>query len=277
MLKIVGGIDRSPREGRAAIVIPARFSSSRFPGKPLATLRGAGGRIKSLVERSWDAAKAVTSVTQIWIATDDLRIADAAIAFGAKVVLTDPACRNGTERCWDAVVTASIDAEIIINLQGDAPLTPPLAIEAIIAAMRADVSLPVVTPMIRCSPLQCARLVDEANRGRVGGTTVVVDHAGNALYFSKRVIPHVPADMVDPPLYLHVGVYGYRRQALAAYAALAAPFIEGVEGLEQLRFLHAGIPVRMIEIADPPGGLWEVNNPADIVTVELALTERRLG
>ena len=277
MLRVVGGLDRPRRDRRAAIVIPARFSSVRFPGKPLSSVRGVGGQVKTLVERSWEAACAVSSVTEIWIATDDLRIADAAIAFGANVVLTDPACRNGTERCWDAVATAGIDAEVVINFQGDAPLTPPLAVEAIIAAMHADPSLPVVTPMVRCSALLHDRLKDEARHGRVGGTTVVFDHARNALYFSKRVIPHVPDRMVDAPIYLHVGLYGYRRQALADYAALPPPLIEGVEGLEQLRFLHAGIPVRMIEVADPPGGLWEVNNPADIVTVERALSERRLG
>ncbi len=262
---------------KTAVIVPARFGSSRFPGKPLVPLRGVGGLAKPLIERSWDAARAIASTSMIWIATDDIRIADEAARFGARVVLTSPDCRNGTERCWEAVNAAEIDADIIVNLQGDAPLTPPLAAEALIDAMLSDPSIAVATPMIRCSPLLLDRLHFEERCGRVGGTTVVFDELSNALYFSKRVIPYVPERMAEAPVYLHLGLYAYRREALARYAAMAPSANELVEGLEQLRFLHAGISVRMIEVADPPGGLWEVNNPGDIVTVEAALAERRLA
>lgn len=276
MLTVVGGSDVSPPRSHVAIIVPARFGSTRFPGKPLAPLRGADGVAKSLVERTWNVARGVGGVDEIWVATDDHRIADEARRIGARVAMTSSDCRNGTERCWDAVRSAGIDADIIVNLQGDAPLTPPLAIEALIDIMIGDPSIAVATPMIRCSPLQLDRLMADARSESVGGTTVVCNRADNALYFSKRVIPFVPCRAAEAPVHMHLGVYGYRRQALADYADQKPSPLELVEGLEQLRFLHAGITIRMVEVCDPPGGLWEVNNPADIVMVEMALAERHL-
>jgi 3-deoxy-manno-octulosonate cytidylyltransferase (CMP-KDO synthetase) len=274
MLRIVASAE--PPRPRTAIVIPARFNSTRFPGKPLTPLRGAKGGSKSLIERSWDAARTVVGASEIWIATDDPRIEDAARAFGAQVVLTPPECRNGTERCWAAVTAAGIDADLIVNLQGDAPLTPPLAVEALIDTMRDEPTIDVATPMVRCSPQMVDRLKADSRADRVGGTTVVFDHAFNALYFSKQVLPYVPERTANPPVYLHMGVYGYRRPALAAYAADDPCALEQLEGLEQLRFVHAGVPIRMVEVSSPPGGLWEVNNPVDVVHVEAALAERHL-
>ncbi|MDF0490365.1 3-deoxy-manno-octulosonate cytidylyltransferase [Sphingomonas sp. H39-1-10] len=275
-LSLVGGTDLASRTDGVVIIVPARLDSSRFPGKPLAPLRGADGTPKSLVQRSWEAARAVAPAVPVVIATDDEGIADAAAAFGATAVLTSPGCRNGTERCWEAVQAAGIDADIIVNLQGDAPLTPPLAVEALIDTLRADPRLAVATPMIRCPALMLDRLLCDARSGRVGGTTVVFDRLMNALYFSKRVIPYVPERTADAPVHLHIGLYAYRRDVLGHYAELPPSPLELVEGLEQLRFLDAGIPMRMVEVADPPGGLWEVNNPEDIVTVETALAARRI-
>lgn len=255
MLSLVGGTDVGPSRPDIAIIIPARYASTRFPGKPLAPLRGVTGATKSLLQRSWEAACAIDQITDVRIATDDMRIADTAAAFGADVVLTSQDCRNGTERCWEAVEAAGIDADIIVNFQGDAPPTPPLAVETLIRTMRDDELLQVATPMIRCSPLVIDRLLSDARSDRVGGTTVVFDGAWNALYFSKRVIPHIPERIANAPVYLHMGLYAYRRDALADYAGMDPSPIEIAEGLEQLRFLHAGVLVRMVEVADPPGGL----------------------
>ena len=277
MLKLVGGTGVTAPPMRAAIVIPARFASSRFPGKPLVSLRGAGGAAKSLIQRSWEAACAVGGVSEVWIATDDDHIAASARSFGAQVVRTPASCRNGTERCWAALCEAGIDAEIIVNLQGDSPLTPPLAVELLIETLRVEPQVRGATPMIHCSPLQLDRLTEESRRGRAGGTTVVFDAAADALYFSKRVIPHVPERCRDAPVYFHLGAYAYRRGALAEYAQMSPSPLEIVEGLEQLRFLHCGIGVRMVEIPDPAGGIWEVNNPGDIALVEAALVERHLA
>jgi 3-deoxy-manno-octulosonate cytidylyltransferase (CMP-KDO synthetase) len=276
MLKLVGGTGVAPRPAEAAIIIPARFASSRFPGKPLVPLLGAEGAAKTLLQRSWEAARAVGGVAEVWIATDDDRIAEVARGFGAQVVRTPADCANGTERCWAAVCQAGIHADIIVNFQGDSPLTPPPAVELLVDTLAAEPRISVATPMIRCSPLQVDRLTAEARLGRAGGTTVVFDGAGDALYFSKRVIPHIPERCRDAPIYFHLGVYAYTRAALAEYMRTPPSPLERVEGLEQLRFLHCGLAVRMVEISDPPGGLWEVNNPSDVVVVEAALAERRL-
>jgi 3-deoxy-manno-octulosonate cytidylyltransferase (CMP-KDO synthetase) len=262
---------------RVGIIIPARYASSRYPGKPLAQIRGATGVSRSLIERSWLAAKAVPGVAAIWVATDDDRIAEAARGFGADVLMTSEACRNGTERCAEAIVNLSDAPEIIINLQGDALLTPPDVVSALLAHMREDSEAMVATPAIRCTPSLYRHLVEDQAHGRVGGTTVVFDAKGNSLYFSKRVIPHLPPDYpVDDgvPVHLHMGVYAYRHEALRRYMATPPSQLELLEGLEQLRFLDAGIPVAAV-ICDPPAwDVIELNNPTDLAPIEENLKAR---
>ena len=121
----------------AVIVIPARYASTRYPGKPLADIRGASGRARSLIRRTWDSAREVEGTARVIVATDDVRIADAATAFGAEVMMTSDSCRNGTERCAEVAKQLGDSVGIIVNLQGDAPLTPPWFIRDLIAAMRA--------------------------------------------------------------------------------------------------------------------------------------------
>lgn len=260
---------------RAAILIPARYASSRYPGKPLAELTLPDGARKSLIRMSWDAACAVAAPGDIYVATDDARIASHCEGFGAQVVMTAPECRNGTERCGEAVANAGIDAEIIVNLQGDAPLTPPWFITALIEAMR-DTNCPVATPVLRCDAQTYAHFVEDRRAGRVGGTTAVFDAHGNALYFSKEVIPWLdPAKLAHdaPPVWHHVGVYAYTHEALAAYIALPPGRLEELEGLEQLRFLEHGHNVRCVEVEARGRVFWELNNPADIPRIEQALKE----
>ncbi|MEO6091859.1 MAG: manno-octulosonate cytidylyltransferase [Novosphingobium sp.] len=260
-----------------AILIPARFASSRFPGKPLAELRGASGEGRSLIRRSWDAAGAIEGALGCWVATDDERIAEAVRGFGGEVVMTSPECRNGTERCAEAVTALGLDADIVVNLQGDAPLTPGFVVESLIAALRADPGAAMATPGLRCSPSTYRHLLRDAAAGRVGGTTVVANASGRALYFSKRVIPHVPADAEDrghEHVSLHLGVYAYRTPALAAYAAMEPSALELTEGLEQLRFLESDHPIRVVPF-DPIG--WdciELNNPEDVPAIEAVLQQR---
>ncbi|MEM9199383.1 MAG: NTP transferase domain-containing protein, partial [Pseudomonadota bacterium] len=140
---------------RSVIVIPARYASSRYPGKPLVPLVGATGAARSLIQRSWDAARAVPGGHRVVVATDDARIQAHAEAFGAEVVMTPESCANGTERCaatltaLTALDGAVADSDVIVNLQGDAPLTPPWFVEALIAAM-ADPAVAVATPVLRC-------------------------------------------------------------------------------------------------------------------------------
>ncbi|MFZ8941713.1 MAG: 3-deoxy-manno-octulosonate cytidylyltransferase family protein [Gemmobacter sp.] len=251
------------------LIIPARFASRRFPGKPLATLRGATGIGASLVERTWRAARAARGVDAIYVATDDRRIQTHCEGFGAAVVMTSASCRNGTERCAEAIGILGIAPRIVINLQGDAPLTPPWFIEALIEAMRPGTE--VATTVLRCTPSQHAALVAEWQAGIVGGTTVVRDAWGRALYFSKAVIPASQRSFAEAeavPVFQHVGVYAYTPAALAAYRAAGPAEVELVEGLEQLRFLVQGVPVLCVEVPDRGRRFWELNNPPDVGRIE---------
>lgn len=262
---------------RVGIIIPARYASSRYPGKPLALIRGVTGVARPLIERSWLAAKAVPDIDNIWIATDDARIADAAKAFGADVLFTSDACRNGTERCAEAIANLSDPPEIIVNLQGDALLTPPNIVTALVAHMRDDCEVKVATPAIRCTPSLYRHLIEDQAAGRVGGTTVVFDSHGDALYFSKRVIPHLPPEFDltgEIPVHLHMGVYAYGREALDRYAATPPSALEQLEGLEQLRFLDARIAIAAVPCATPEWDVIELNNPSDLAPIEASLKAR---
>lgn len=263
-----------------AILIPARFASTRYPGKPLASLRGADGQAKPLVQRSWECARQVAGAASVWVATDDDRIAEAVRGFGGEAVMTAPECRNGTERCADAIDRLGETFDAVVNLQGDAPLTPPFVVEALVAALAADPDAAMVTAALRCSPSTYAHLVNDQAAGRVGGTTVVTTEAGRALYFSKRVIPFVPPlqEPFDPDaVRLHLGLYAYRPAGLRSYVEAPPSKLEMLEGLEQLRFLEAGLPVRVVTF-DPVG--WdciELNNPEDVPVIERVLRERGIA
>lgn len=262
------------RPPRAAVVIPARYASSRFPGKPLVALKGATGVAKPLVQRAWEAASRVEGVARVVVATDDDRIAQAATAFGADVVMTSPDCANGTERCAEAMHALGADFDVIVNLQGDAPLTPAAYVRDLIALFAGPRAPQVATPAIRCSTELLDRLLTDQAAGRVGGTTVAVDGAGRAMYFSKRVIPYIPETMRNRPglpVFFHVGLYAYTPAALASYRRMEPTEVEQLEGLEQLRFLHGGVPVQVLEVEQPAWGIWELNNPADVPIVEAEL------
>ena len=258
---------------KVSIVIPARYASSRFPGKPLQPLRGPDGVARPLIEWSWRAGAAVNGVNEVVVATDDDRIADAARAFGGKVAMTSEDCANGTERCADAL--DQLDSpDLVVNLQGDAPLTPPWFVEDLIEAMKADPSLDAATPVLRCDGATLNKFLEDRSEGRVGGTTAVFAANGDGLYFSKEVIPYTAADYADEdetPVFHHVGVYAYSPAALKRYAAWTAGPLEKLEGLEQLRFLENGGRVRCVEVSAPGRVFWEVNNPVDVARVEAAM------
>ncbi|MGM0584881.1 MAG: 3-deoxy-manno-octulosonate cytidylyltransferase [Pseudomonadota bacterium] len=258
---------------RAAILIPARWKSSRFPGKPLVGLKGAGGEEKPLIRRAWEAAQAAEGFAETAVVTDDDRIREAAEGFGARVIMTPESCRNGTERCAAALEGLAEPPEIVVNLQGDAPLTPPWFLESLRAALEAP-GFDVATPVLRCDATAHAAFLEDRAAGRVGGTTAVFDRAGRALYFSKEVIPWTGrrfAEGETPPVFHHVGVYAYRPAALAAYTAWPEGELERWEGLEQLRFLENGSAVKCVEVEARGRVFWEVNNPEDVPRVEAAL------
>lgn len=256
------------------VIVPARYASSRYPGKPLVELTGATGVRRTLVERSWRAACGLAGAGAVWVATDDDRIAQAARGFGAQVVMTSDSCLNGTERVAEAIDVLGISPRVVINLQGDAPLTPPWFLSELHAAMLPGVAM--ATPVLRLTPAAHAAFMDDRAAGRVGGTTAVADAAGRALYFSKEVLPFTgrrygPGEVV--PVFHHVGAYAYTPAALAAYRAAGPCALEMLEGLEQLRFLWNGIAVHCVPVEDRGATFWELNNPADVARIEAIMAE----
>src|SRR5258708_13256063 len=174
------------------ILIPARYQSSRYPGKPLVPLRGATGLAKPLILRSVEAARRVRGVSALFVTTDDERIADTCKALDIGVIMTSATCRNGTERCAEALASLQ-RPDLVIKFQGDGVLTPPSFVEALIQRMQDDGAALVATPAMRLRSSEVRRLLTEEAAGRVGGTTVVTDARGHALYFSKRLIPYLPS------------------------------------------------------------------------------------
>ncbi|KEO61095.1 3-deoxy-manno-octulosonate cytidylyltransferase [Thioclava indica] len=261
------------------IVIPARYASSRYPGKPLVELTGATGTAKTLIQRSWEAAMDVTGVDRVVVATDDARIRDAAQAFGAEVVMTSENCRNGTERCAEAAAKLGDTYEIVVNLQGDAPLTPAWFIEDLVAGLRANAWAELATPVLRCEGEMLASLREDRHHGRVGGTTAVFGAGNRGLYFSKEVIPYTAGSYLphDPtPVFHHVGVYAYRPDILAQYPEWHVGPLEELEGLEQLRFLENGRAVLCVEVEARGRQFWELNNPSDVPRLQAMMAEMKL-
>ena len=185
-------------------------------------LRGSGGVAKSLIQRSWECAAEVPNCAGIWVATDDEQIAAEVTRFGGQVVMTAPECANGTERCAEAIERLGTVADVIVNLQGDAPLSPPSVVELLVARLNDDPEAVMSTPAVRCSTSTYQHLAADAARGRVGGTTAVFNRQSRALYFSKRIIPYLPDAKVCEdfvPVHLHLGLYAYRPEGLARYKA----------------------------------------------------------
>ena len=251
---------------KVIIVIPARYGSTRFPGKPLAPVSG-----KSLLQRTWSIGKAVEHVDEVFIATDDDRIAEHGKSFGAQIIMTKE-CSNGTERAYEAITKASLSPDIIINLQGDAVLTPPWIIQSIVDAMIADPSIQLATPATRLTWPQYEKLVASKASGQAGGTTVTFDKNNNALYFSKAIIPFLRNrngdDSGEPPVFRHIGLYGYSRQCLEQYLKLKPTILEKSEGLEQLRALENGIPIKVVLVDYRGRSHWAIDSPEDVRVAE---------
>ncbi len=258
------------------IAIPARYASTRYPGKPLVALTGATGEAKSLIQRSWEAACQVKGVDRVVVATDDDRIRTASEEFGAEVVMTSETCQNGTERCAEALENLGGGYDIVVNLQGDAPLTPHWFVEDLVNGLKNDAAAQVATPVLRCDGRALNGFLEDRANGRVGGTTAVFGHDRHALYFSKEVVPytgHKYADEDETPVFHHVGVYAYRPAALRDYRGWRPGPIETLEGLEQLRFLENGQSVLCVEVEARGRQFWELNNPEDVPRIQAMMKE----
>jgi len=230
-------------------VIPARFSSTRFPGKPLADIDG-----RPMIEHVYRRASASAAVSHVIVATDDARIAAAVQRFGGEVRLTSPDHLSGTDRL--AEVAATLDCDVVVNVQGDEPLLDPRAISEAVAPF-ADPSV-LMTTLYR-------RIESPTDLTNPNVVKVVVDRAGYAMYFSRSPIPHIRDPRGGwPPLYRHVGLYAYRRSTLLVLSQLEPTPLERTESLEQLRALEHGIRIKTVETAydsfgvDTPGDLEQV-------------------
>ncbi|HEY1722705.1 MAG TPA: 3-deoxy-manno-octulosonate cytidylyltransferase [Magnetospirillaceae bacterium] len=224
---------------KIAIVIPARYQSKRLPGKPLIEIAG-----RSLLHRVWDIAKAVNGIAGVWIATDDPRIAVHAESFGAQAIMTSPDLATGTDRVRAAIGQMKERPDAAINLQGDAVLTPPWVVQALVDACAADPTAGMVTAAVRLTPTQIAETTALKSKSPSSGTMVTMDLTGRALYFSKMMIPF-RRDGADAPMHRHIGIYGYRSEVLERLSALPPSPLERAEQLEQLRALENGIPIRV--------------------------------
>lgn len=239
-------------------VIPARYTSTRLPGKPLADICG-----KPMIQHVYELISRAEGLDDIVVATDDARIADAVRAFGGKVFMTSPDCQSGSDRVRE--VASSLAADIYINVQGDEPLLEPSAIEKLLSVFRSDGGVRVAT---LCSP------ISEEQARSPHQVKVVCDDAGNALYFSRSLIPYVRNASELARFLGHVGIYAYRAEALQAFSQLPPSPLERLEQLEQLRLLQAGIPIRVLEV--PPMGAG-VDTPEDLERVRAAIRGRRLA
>ena len=213
-------------------VIPARFESSRFPGKPLIDLKG-----KSMIQRVYEGASKASGLDKVIVATDDQRIYDHVKGFGGDVVMTNSSHQTGTDRCGE--VALDIDADVIINIQGDEPLVDYRQLDQLCEIFN-DTTVDIATLGIRI-PMDSEELSDP-NRIKI-----VVDKKMNALYFSRSVIPFVRDQDVTYPFLRHIGLYAYRKSILMDLIKMAPSDLEKVESLEQLRWLYNGHSIRVVE------------------------------
>ncbi|MBI4341948.1 MAG: 3-deoxy-manno-octulosonate cytidylyltransferase [Candidatus Omnitrophica bacterium] len=258
----------------ALVVIPARYGSVRFPGKPLAMLAG-----KPMIQHVYEGAARAKSAEETVVATDDQRIVDAVERFGGRAVLTRPDAASGTERAAEVARTSS--AQVIINVQGDEPLVQPRMIDQLAEFLTSHAAVPMASLM---TPL--SRPEDLANPNVV---KVVVDRTGFALYFSRSLIPYRRDDSsskpqaagfrpaacsLQPAAYKHLGIYGYQRHFLLQFPSLEPTPLERLEQLEQLRALEHGYRIKLLETEHDSIG---VDTPDDLRRVETILGASSIG
>ncbi|MGA8145278.1 MAG: 3-deoxy-manno-octulosonate cytidylyltransferase [Candidatus Acidiferrales bacterium] len=239
-------------------VIPARYGSSRLPGKPLATIAG-----RPMIQHVVERARQAEHVTRVIVATDDERIKKAVEDFGGEAVLTRRDHRSGTDRV--AEVAAHLEAEIYVNVQGDEPLIDPATIDAVVSEMLEDESIQIATP--------CAAITESNEIMDPNIVKVVRDFDGNGLYFSRAPVPWVrdTNSAVAPQHWKHIGLYAFRREALLEFPTLPPGELERIEQLEQLRWLENGFHIRAVET---DYDAVSVDVPADIERVEKIMQAR---
>jgi len=239
---------------KVAVIIPARYASTRLPGKPLLAIAG-----KPLVQHVWERCSAIKGVDTVVVATDDLRIAEAAFAFGAEVAMTSAKHRSGTDRVAE-VASKLRGCTHVINVQGDEPLIDPKLVARLAKAMAADAKIEMITA---ANALESSDDIVNPNIVKV-----VIDRAGDALYFSRSPIPFVRNDGVKPIFLRHQGIYGYTTKFLLRFVKWKPGVLEQAESLEQLRALENGAKIRVVQTGHAAVG---VDTPADVALVERLL------
>ncbi len=234
-------------------VIPARYASSRFPGKSLAQIAG-----RPMVEWVWRSAQASNRLRDIIVATDDERIAEVCRGFGASVAMTRSTHPTGSDRI--AEVARSVEDDILVNIQGDEPLIEGISIDAVVDALLESRETPMSTLV---HPLD-ADSADDPNRVKV-----VIDDRGDAASFSRKPISEIPEHGLQPQPWQHVGIYAYRREFLLEFAGLPQSEAECSEGLEQLRALDNGYRIRCAILESYRSAAVDI--PSDIAEVERRL------
>jgi len=240
-------------------VIPARYRSMRFEGKPLALI---GGR--PMIEHVWDRASRSDRLDELIVATDDERIAKAVRGFGGRVAMTSPDHPSGTDRV--AEVAASLDADVIVNVQGDEPFVSSAELDELVAPFEERPGLEMATLK--------RKIEDDSLLADPNVVKVVTDLAGFALYFSRSLIPY-PRRGIRPHAFEHIGIYAYTRVFLAELAAMSPTTLEQTEGLEQLRVLEHGRRISVVE-TDHHVGL-SVDTPEELERAEVFLAESNQG
>lgn len=249
------------KKKRVVAVIPARYASTRFPGKLLATLAG-----RPVIEHVVRRAQSAASIDRVLVATDDRRIYDCARGFGAEAVMTSPEHATGTDRIGE--VLRDIPCDIAVNVQGDEPAVDPAAIDAAVAPLMADSTLPMST-------LACP-ITDTDDLLSPHVVKVVTDIHDNALYFSRSVLPGSREGFYDVSsgrYRWHIGLYVFRRDFLLTFVGLPQTPLEKAENLEQLRALEHGYTIRVI--TTPYTGM-DINTPQDLVRLERLITDGKL-
>ena len=258
---------------KTAIIIPARYGSTRFPGKPLAQIAG-----KTMLARVVEAAAKATqglNNASIHIATDHEDIAEHARGIGVDCIMTDESCKTGSDRVLQAAQQLGDRPDFVLNLQGDAPFTPPDIIRAIIETAQQNPDYPVITPAhpLRWNDLD--RLRENKKSTPFSGTTVTVNAVGRAMWFSKNIIPAIRKEDLlreandASPVHQHIGLYGYRMDALEQFCTLPEGVYEKLEGLEQLRLLENDIAVHIVPAAIEIGHIQSgIDTPEDLARAE---------